>query len=54
VRYRREATLGLLVPYEMREVYRLGTNSGTLEEIDAVAGYTNFRQFHTSARIVPR
>jgi hypothetical protein len=38
----------------MREVYRLGTNAGTLEEIDAVARYTNFRQFHTSARIVPR
>ena len=54
VLYRREATLGLLVPYEMREVYRLGTNAGTLEEIDAVARYTDFRQFHTSARIVPR
>jgi hypothetical protein len=54
VLYRREATLGLLVPYEMREVYRLGTNAGTLEEIDAVARYTNFRQFHTSVRIVPR
>jgi hypothetical protein len=53
VRYRRETTLGLLVPYEMREVYRLGT-TGTPEEIDAVARYTNFRQFHTSARIVPR
>jgi hypothetical protein len=54
VLYRREATLGLLVPYEMREVYRSRTNAGTLEEIDAVARYTNFRQFHTSARIVPR
>jgi hypothetical protein len=54
VLYRREATLGLLVPYEMREVYRLGTNAGTREEIDAVARYTSFRQFHTSARIVPR
>jgi hypothetical protein len=54
VLYRREATLGLLVPYEMREAYRLKTNAATLEEIDAVARYTNFRQFHTSARIVPR
>ena len=54
VRYRRESTLGLLVPYEMREVYRSRTNAGTLEEIDAVARYSNFRQFHTSARIVPR
>jgi hypothetical protein len=54
VLYRREATLGLLVPYEMREVYRLATSAGPLEEIDAVARYTNFRQFHTSARIVPR
>jgi hypothetical protein len=54
VLYRREATLGLLVPYEMREVYRLGTNAGRLEGIDAVARYTNFRQFHTSVRIVPR
>ena len=54
VLYRREATLGLWVPYEMREMYRLGTNAGPLEEIDAVARYSNFRQFHTSARIVPR
>jgi hypothetical protein len=54
VLYRREATLGLFVPYEMRELYRSRTTAGTLEEIDAVARYTNFRQFHTSARIVPR
>jgi hypothetical protein len=53
VLYRRETTLGLLVPYEMRELYRLETNAGTREEITAIARYTNFRQFHTSARIVP-
>ena len=52
--YRWEATLGLLVPYEMREVYRPEANGRTLEAIDAVAHYTNFRQFHTSVRIVPR
>lgn len=52
--YRPEATLGLLVPYEMRELYRLGMNALTPGEINAVARYTNFRQFHTSARVVPR
>jgi len=53
VRYRREAALGLLVPYEMREAYRVpaGTDS---EEIGALARYTNFRQFQTSARVLPR
>jgi hypothetical protein len=53
VLYGREVTLGLLVPYEMREVYRMKTG-GDPEEIHAVAGYTDFRQFRTSARIVPR
>jgi hypothetical protein len=52
VRYKRETTLGLLVPYEMREVYRMESAAGS-EEIDAVAHYTNFKQFSTTARILP-
>ena len=54
VRYRREVTLGLLVPDEMREVYRMENRADAPEQIDAVARYTNFRQFRTSARIVGR
>src|SRR5262249_33607475 len=53
VLYRREVTLDLLVPYEMREVYRIETSGGP-EEINALARYTNFRQFRTSARIVQK
>jgi len=53
VLYRRDVTLALLVPYEMREVYRTETAAGS-EEMDAVARYTNFRQFRTSARIVEK
>jgi hypothetical protein len=52
VLYRREETLGLLVPYEMREAYRKQT--GAPEDIGALARYTNFRQFQTTARIIPR
>jgi hypothetical protein len=52
VLYQRETTLGLWVPSEMRELYRLESAAG-LEEIDAVAHYTNFRQFRTAARILP-
>src|SRR5262249_8680649 len=52
VRYQRESTLGLWVPSEMREMYRMESASGP-EEIDAVARYTNFRQFRTTARILP-
>ena len=54
VRYRREVTLGLLVPDEMREVYRIESRVGAPESIDARARYTNFRQFRTGARIVAR
>jgi hypothetical protein len=52
VRYQRETTLGLLVPIEMRELYRMESAAGP-DEIDAVARYTNFRQFRTTARILP-
>ena len=51
VLYRREDTLGLLVPYEMREVYRMERSADAPEEIAAVARYSKFRQFRTSARI---
>jgi hypothetical protein len=54
VSYRREPALGLLVPYEMREVYRMERGGEPLEEIDAVARYSKFRRFGTTARIVPR
>jgi hypothetical protein len=53
VLYRREATLGLLVPSEMREVYGLELASGASEEIHAVARYSRFRQFRSTARILP-
>jgi hypothetical protein len=52
VLYRPDETLGLLVPYEMREAYR--KQRGAPEEMGALANYTNFRQFQTSARIIPR
>jgi hypothetical protein len=54
VLYRREVTLGLLVPDEMREVYRVEGRASASEQIDARARYSNFRQFRTSARIVAR
>ena len=54
VGYRRESTLDLVVPSEMREVYRLKTGQDAPEELHAVARYTNFRQFRSSARIVPQ
>ena len=54
VLYRSEATVGLLVPYEMREIYRMETNTNAAEEIDGVARYTNFRRFGTNARVIPR
>ena len=47
-------TLGLLVPYEMREVYRAERSGDAPQEIDAVARYSKFRQFRTSTRIVAR
>ena len=54
VLYRREIALELLVPYEMRELYRVETAVHAREEIHAVARYTNFRRFRTTARILPR
>ena len=54
VLYQRESALGLLVPYEMKEVYRMETGERARDELHAVARYTNFRRFGTSARIVPR
>jgi hypothetical protein len=54
VLYRRDNTLGLLVPYEMREVYRMRSGAEPPEEINALARYTNFRQFGTSAHIVTK
>jgi hypothetical protein len=52
--YHNEDTLGLLVPYEMRELYRLEAGVDVPAEIHAVARYANFRQFRTAARVVPR
>jgi hypothetical protein len=52
--YHHEDTLGLLVPYEMRELYRLKARGDPPAEIHAVARYADFRQFRTAARIVPR
>ena len=52
VLYRREDTLGLLVPAEMREIYRTKTSQGASTEIHAVARYSKFREFRASARIV--
>jgi len=54
VLYRREIALELLVPYEMNEVYRMETGGQARDEIHAVARYSNFRRFSTSARVVPR
>jgi hypothetical protein len=44
------ATLGLLVPIEMQEVFPVGPN----REGRSVARYSNYRRFQTSARIVPQ
>jgi hypothetical protein len=54
VLYHNEDTLGLLVPYEMRELYRVENGVDVPAEIHAVARYVNFRQFRTAARLVPR
>jgi hypothetical protein len=54
VLYHQDDTLELLVPYEMRELYRLETGVEDRADIRAVARYVNFRQFRTGARIVPR
>jgi len=48
--YRREASLDMLVPAKMQEVYAAGA---PYERVNGVATYSNFRRFETSARIVP-
>jgi hypothetical protein len=53
VLYRHEETLDLLVPSEMRETYRMKTGRSGTTEIHGVARYSKFRQFRSSARVVP-
>ena len=48
VNYRRDATLDLRVPSEMREIYQRPTR-----QIGGLATYRNFRRFETSVRILP-
>ena len=47
--FARDAALGVVVPVTMRERFNWVADTGT-----SVATYTNFRRFHTSARIVPQ
>lgn len=49
VDFRPDETLGLLVPYEMKEEFF----AGRFREGTGTARYTNYRQFKTAARIVP-
>jgi len=51
VNYRRDARLEILVPGDMRELYRV--TQGGSERVECEATYSNFRRFETSARIVP-
>jgi hypothetical protein len=48
--YRNEASLEMLVPVKMQEIYTAGA---PYERISGVATYSNFHRFETSARIVP-
>lgn len=50
VDFRPDEKLGLLVPYEMKEEFF----AGRFREGTGTARYTNYRQFRTSARIVPQ
>ena len=50
VDFRPDPKLGLLVPYEMRETFF----AGRFREGSGSARYTNYRQFKTTARIVPQ
>jgi hypothetical protein len=52
VRYRRDDAVDMLVPVEMQELYRTA-ETGSTDELHALATYTNFRQFRSSARIIP-
>lgn len=49
VDFRPDEKLGLLVPYEMKEEFF----AGRFREGTGTARYSNYRQFKTSARIVP-
>ena len=49
VDFRPDAKLGLLVPYEMKEEFF----AGRFREGTGTAKYSNYRQFRTTARIVP-
>ena len=48
VRYGPQSTFDVLVPLEMREVYK--ADGG--EQVTTVATYSNFRRFETAARII--
>ena len=50
VDFRLDEKLGLLVPYEMDEIFF----AGRFREGTGNARYTNYRQFRTGARIVPQ
>jgi hypothetical protein len=50
VDFRPDEKLGMLVPYEMKEDFF----AGRFREGTGTARYTNYRQFGTSARIVPQ
>jgi hypothetical protein len=50
VDFRQDETLGLLVPYEMKEDFF----AGRFREGTGTARYTNYRQFRTTARVVPQ
>lgn len=51
VRYGAHAEFDVLVPLEMREVYK---SALTGEQVLTVATYSNFRRFQTAARIISR
>ncbi len=48
VRYGSHESFEVLVPIEMREIYKADTG----EQVMTVATYTNFRKFETAARII--
>ncbi len=50
VDFRPDETLGLLVPYEMKEEFF----AGRFREGTGTARYTNYRRFTTAARVVPQ
>jgi hypothetical protein len=50
VDFRPDETLGMLVPVEMKEEFF----AGRFREGTGIAKYSNYRQFRTSARIIPQ